>query len=139
MDVAERRHSGLQLSWVAFGWFVAAAITAAVVFVLIQLGLVTREAPGAASWTLVAIIAGFGTGGFFTARRASDAPVAHGLAIGGFSVVVWLVANLLAQLVDAGTRGWAGLPLGEALTVLLVQAIAATGGAWLGRRWTHSG
>ncbi len=123
----------------AFGWFVAAAITAAAVFVLIQLGLVSRGAPGAATWTLLAVVAGFGTGGFFTARRASDAPVAHGLAIGGFSVVVWLIANLLAQLVGGGARGWAGLPLGETVTVLLVQAIAATGGAWVGRRWTHAG
>ena len=136
--VAERRHAGLRLSWVAFGWFVAAAITAAVVFMLIQLGLVARGASGAATWTLVAIVAGFGTGGFFTARRAADAPVAHGLAIGGFSVVVWLAANLVGHL-TSGIRSWAGLAVAETITILLVQAIAATGGAWLGRRWTHTG
>lgn len=137
MSEAPARRGSIRPSWVAFGWFIAASVTGLVLFAAMAAGL-ADPAAGGSTWTLLAVVVGFAAGAFLTVRRAADSPIAHGLAIGGFSLVAWIVANVIGILV-AGTRVWESLSLPETVVLLLVQVAAATVGAWLGRRRAHPG
>ncbi len=132
------RFAHLRPSWVAFGWFIAAAVSALVLLGLIALGVLgaSSGAPEGDVWVAVALLIGFITGGFFAGARVGRAPVLHGLGIGLFSLLVWLLANLLIP--DPGDAGaWHALPLTVAAGLLLLQTVAAIVGARMGRRWTR--
>ena len=134
----ERRAGGIRFGWVAIGWFVAAAVAGTVLFALIAVGAIPRDARNAGFGSLFAVAVGFAAGGFTTARRASDRPLAHGLAIGAFSLLVWIVANLLARAVT-GTPTWDALPFGQTVALLVIQAVAAALGAWVGHARDRAG
>ena len=131
--------SSIRPSWIAFGWFIAAAATALVIFVLIALNLISQEAGGREIdiWMTVAMLIGFATGGFFAGARVGRAALLHGLGIGLFSLMVWLLANLLFGEA-AALAPWAALPLPLTLALLLLQTVAAMGGARLGQQWGWS-
>lgn len=137
--MASERLEHLRPSWIAFGWFIAAAVTSLVLLVLIAIGVLGAEATAAAAdvWVAVALLIGFTIGGFFAGVRVGKAPILHGLAIGLFSLVVWLLANLLIG-VPADPNGWQALPLSVAAGLLLLQTVAAIVGARMGRRWTRN-
>lgn len=119
-------------SWVAFGWFIAAAMSALVLLALVALGVLGAASEGDV-WVAVALLIGFITGGFFAGARVGRAPILHGLGIGLFSLLIWLLANLLLP----GPRAWHALPLTVAAGLLLLQTAAAVVGARMGRRWTR--
>jgi hypothetical protein len=52
------------------------------------------------------------------------------------SVVVWLALNLLLGE-PTGVTAWDTLPVGTALILLVLQAVAAVLGARAGVRWTR--
>lgn len=136
MDSERIEH--LRPSWVAFGWFIAAAVSAFVLLALVALGVLGAEA-GATNgdvWVAVALLIGFITGGFFTGARVGRAPVLHGLGIGLFSLVVWLLANLILRD-PADPTAWDALPISVAVGLLFLQTVAAIVGARMGRRWTR--
>lgn len=125
-------------SWIAFGWFIAAAVTALVLLALYALGLAGDDETTAAGdvWAALAMVIGFFTGGFFAGARVGTAPALHGVGIGIFSLVVWLFANLLFG--EAATLSpWAALPLTTAAMLLMLQTVAAIVGARAGIRWTR--
>lgn len=126
----------LSPSWVAFGWFIAAAVTAFVVFVLIAGEVIDPQAPagGGDVWISLALLLGFLAGGFITGLRTGAAPVLNGLGIGIFTLVVWFVANLV--LGEAlGLGGWTALGFRTAAGLFVLQAAAAIVGARAGVRW----
>jgi hypothetical protein len=128
--------SDLRPSWIAFGWFIAAAVASFVVFFFIMLGLLTWDSLDAGGvWTAVAILVGFVVGGFFTGVRVARSPVLHGLAIGLFSLLVFLLANVFAGE-PTGATAWRQLPYVEAAALLTLQAVAAIVGTRMGTRWT---
>jgi hypothetical protein len=131
--------TGLRLSWVAFGWFIAAALTALVLLALAAAGLIDTAAFAVdESWVGLALALGFGTAGFFVGTRVVAAPMRHGVGIGLFSLVVWLLANLaLGEPTDQ--TAWSVLGLGTVAGLLVLQTAAAVVGARMGVRWARRG
>ncbi len=132
------RFDDLRPSWIAFGWFIAAAVSALVLLALVALGILGAET-GATSgdvWVAVALLIGFITGGFFAGVRVGRAPILHGLGIGLFSLVIWLLSNFLFAD-PTEPNAWYALPFGVAAGLLLLQTVAAIVGARMGRRWTR--
>jgi hypothetical protein len=115
---------------VATGWFVAAAVTSLAVFAMIAVGLLSRDGHGGTLWGLVATAAGFFAGGWFAARRDGAAPILHAVAIGLFSLVVWLLVNLLpGEMLDA--ESW-DVGAAYAAGLILLQIVAAAVGGRMG-------
>lgn len=112
---------------VGFGWFISAAITSLIVFGLIAIGVLSRDGLGGTGWGLLAIGAGFFAGGWYVGMRTGRAPILHAVAMGLFSLLLWLLLNLVpGELLDADS--WSvGAAYGAGL-VLLQIAAAAVGG-----------
>ncbi len=131
---SERLHN-LRPTWIAFGWFIAAAASALVLLALIALRVLPAwdTGPEVDVWTAFAFLIGFVVGGFFVGLRVRSAPILHGLGIGLFSLVVWILVNLI--FVDpADPAAWYALPLSSAIALLLIQTVSAIVGARIGRR-----
>ncbi|HUG40772.1 MAG TPA: hypothetical protein VMM12_09815 [Longimicrobiales bacterium] len=112
------------------GWLVAIAVTSVAVFGLIVIGLMQGDAAGDTGWAVVAVAVGFLVGGWFTGLRTVEAPILHGIALGLTSLAAWALVNALA--VAVGMEGWSRLSASAAVTVLLVQILAAVAGCWMG-------
>lgn len=117
-------------SWVAFGWFTAAAVTGLALVGLSAVGILHPTTDPGGGTVLLAVLVGFFCGGWLVGWRTGEAPVLHGVGIGLFSLVVWFLANLLAGVLDAAE--WTGLDPTLAVAALLLQIGAAVFGAWYG-------
>jgi hypothetical protein len=117
-------------SWVAFGWFAAAAVAGLALVGLSVVGILHPTADSGGLWVLLAVLVGFFFGGWLVGWRTGSAPVLHGVGIGLFSLIVWFVANLVATML--GVVGWTGLSPAVAAGSLLLQIGAAVFGAWYG-------
>ncbi|HEX2188553.1 MAG TPA: hypothetical protein VHG51_06615 [Longimicrobiaceae bacterium] len=117
-------------SWVAFGWFAAAAVAGLALVGLSAVGILHPTADSGGAWAMLAVLVGFFCGGWLVGWRTGEAPVLHGVGIGLFSLVVWFLANLLASLL--GITGWTGFNPTLAAAALLLQIAAAVFGAWYG-------
>ena len=119
-------------TWIAFGWFIAAAVTA---FILLAFAA-WDAAPVGADFPLgggaAACFAGFLIGGFFAGWRARGAPVLHGVGIALCSLVIAIIANLAF---GEPLKQTAWPPVGELMLLLGVQLIAAVLGAYSAIRW----
>jgi hypothetical protein len=123
-------------SWIAFGWFIAAAVAALVILGLIAVGVMSADGTrDEYLWLAVAMLVGFGVGGLFAGMRVRANPVIHGVGIGLFSLVVWVLANLLAGE-PTGWTAWRALPTGPALALIGLQTASAVVGARIGVRWS---
>lgn len=113
------------------GWLVAIAVTSVAVFGLIVLGLL-QETDSATDtmWAIVAVAVGFLVGGWFTGLRTVEAPILHGIGLGLTSLLAWALLNLLA--IPFGMERWSNLSASTAVSVLLVQILAAVVGSWTG-------
>lgn len=120
--------------WVGLGWFVAVAIASAVLLVFQGLGALGHAEALDALWVSVALVVGFGVGGFFTGFRTVAAPILHGTAIAATTVVTWLVANFILGGLTTGVSAWEPLTPRSAALGLLVQGVAAVVGCWVGYR-----
>ena len=118
-------------SWVIFGWFIGAAVFSLVLMLLIVTGLVDPETATSA-WVLLAVVIGWGAGGFVIGMRTGAAPILHAVGVGLFSLVFWLAANLLASGLGAST--WRGTAPEWVVGAILLQMAAAWLGAHLASR-----
>ncbi|CAN5738768.1 hypothetical protein BH23GEM3_BH23GEM3_12700 [soil metagenome] len=124
-------------SWVAFGWFIGAAVSAFLLFVFIFLGVLEQDSTtGDVLWVGLSLLLGFATGGFLAGVRTGAAPTLHGLLIGLFSLVVWLLANLIPGEAT-GATAWRETPIAQTLGMLVLLTVAAIVGARFGSRWTR--
>jgi len=120
---------------VAFGWFVSAAITSLIVIGLIAIGVLNREGTGGTGWGLLATFAGFFAGGWYIGMRRGQAPILYAVAIGLFSLIVWLLVNLIpGELLGADSWNVGGA-YGAGL--ILLQIVAAAIGGRLASRETR--
>jgi putative membrane protein (TIGR04086 family) len=128
--------AALRPSWIAFGWFIGAAVSALILLALVAVGLMSPDTTRDENvWIALALLIGFGVGGLFVGLRTRAAPVLHGIAIGLFSLVVWLLANLLMGE-PTGWTAWRALPTVQALALIGLQTASAVVGARIGVRWT---
>jgi hypothetical protein len=117
----------VQISWVAFGWFVGLAAAAAVLLLLAGAGLTEAGGMQETGWFL---------GGFVVGFKAAAAPILHGAAMALFTFVAWFVLNLVFGGLTTGASAWEFFGARSLAAALLVQILAAIGGCWLGYRYT---
>lgn len=125
-------------TWIAFGWFIALGMTGLVLLAFTALGVRGAALEEGGVWAAAAIVAGFLAGGMLAGARAGTAPVLHGVGIGLFSVVAWVLANLLLGE-PTGATTWRALPTATAAALLLLQMVAAVVGARMGVRLAARG
>jgi len=126
--------ANLRPSWIAFGWFIAVAVSALVILGFVALGVMSPDTSEPENlWVAIALVAGFVTGGWFVGVRTGVAPILHGLGIGLFSFVVWMIVNLLPGEATGWTT-WRGLPTVQAYALIALQMVAAIVGARIGVR-----
>lgn len=125
----------VQVSWIAFGWFVGLAVASGVLLLLAGLGLLDRSTAGDAVAVVVAAAVGWTVGGFVTGFKTAAAPILHGAAIAGFTFVVWFVLNLTFGGITTGADAWEHLTVRTAALGLLIQGVAAIAGCWAGYRY----
>ncbi|MFQ5747692.1 MAG: hypothetical protein ACE5HF_10830 [Gemmatimonadota bacterium] len=126
----------VQLSWIAFGWFIALSVAASVILLLLGAGLVGGNRGGAPAGLALAVAVGWLVGGFITGFKTAAAPILHGAAIALFTFVAWFLLNLLFGGLTTGTQAWEFLNARATAVALLAQAVAAIAGCWLGYRYT---
>jgi hypothetical protein len=124
-------------SWVAFGWFIAVSVTALILLAFASLGLVGEQPPGETLWVALALLVGFFVTGFFVGTRVAAAPVLHGLGMGLFSLVAWILINLLVGE-PTGVTTWRSLDAYSLAGLLVLQGVAAIVGARLGVRFLRT-
>jgi hypothetical protein len=121
-------------SWVAFGWFVAVAITSLVLLAMDAFGMMGGDEQTESLWVAVSLVVGFTGAGFLVGTRVVAAPVLHGVAIGMFSVLAWVAINLFVGE-PTGEAAWRDLDARTLSGLLVLQAVAAVVGTRLGVRW----
>lgn len=124
----------LRPSWIAFGWFIAAAITSLILLGLIALGVITDDPQGEGAWVAFAFLVGFAVAGFFVGVRAGISPILHGVGMGFFSLVVFFAVNLFAGE-PTGQTAWREISTATAMWLILLQTVAAVVGTRAGVRW----
>lgn len=120
--------------WIGFGWFVGAALTSLIVFVLTVLGLIRSEAPTEGMGVALSLLIGFLVAGFWVGTRVNAAPILHGVGMGLLSVVVWLGLNFFA---GSTATGWDTVSGAVALSLLGLQTAASVVGARAGVRFAR--
>lgn len=122
---------------VALGWFISVCVLSLVVIAMIAVGLLSRDGVGGTPWGLLATALGFFAGGWFVGMRTGAAPILHAVAMGLFSLLLWMVVNLLpGQMLHAET--WSvGAAYGAGL--ILLQIVAAALGGRLASRDRRAG
>jgi len=126
----------LRPGWIPIGWFVAACLTALAILALVSFGVLSYGPAADNRWVAMAMVFGFLVAGFVTGTQVAGAPVLHGLGIGLFSLLVWVVVNLfLGEPTDQ--TAWATLSARSAFTLVILQTAAAVVGTRLGVRWVR--
>jgi len=123
----------VRASWIAFGWFIAVALTALAILALTVVDLVRPDTPAEQVWVSISMVFGFALAGFVVGWRVNAAPILHGLGMALFSIVAWVGLNLVLGE-PTGVTAWDTLDVGATLTLLLLQTAAAVIGARLGVR-----
>ena len=126
----------VQISWVAFGWFIGLAVATAVLLLLAGAGFSSWGGVAEMVALAIAVAIGWFVGGFIIGFKAAAAPFLHGAAMALFTFVAWFVLNLVFGGLTTGATAWEYLGGRSLAAALLVQVIAAISGCWVGYRYT---
>jgi hypothetical protein len=126
----------VQISWIAFGWFVGLAVAASVLLLLAGAGVAEAGGIGETMALIVAVAAGWFVGGFICGFKAAAAPILHGAAMALFTFVAWFALNLAFGGLTTGASAWEFFSARSLAAALLVQVLASIAGCWLGYRYT---
>lgn len=126
----------VQISWIAFGWFVGLAVAMAVLLLLAGAGLLGPNRAGELLVLTAAVAVGWFVGGFIVGFKAAAAPILHGAAMALFTFVAWFALNLAFGGLTTGASAWEFLGGRSLAAALLVQVLAAIAGCWVGYRYT---
>ena len=124
----------VQISWVAFGWFIGLAVAATVLLLLAGAGFSHWGGLAEMIALALAMALGWFVGGFIVGFKAAAAPVLHGAAM--FTFVAWVALNLVFGGMTTGISAWEYLGGRSLAAGLLVQVLAAIAGCWVGYRYT---
>ena len=117
--------------WVFFGWFIGAAVFSLLLTALMMVGLVDADG-GSGVWVLLAVVVGYVAGGYIMGKRTLAAPILHAVGIGLFTLVFWLIVNLLASGLGADT--WRETAPELVVGAILLQMLATGVGHHLASR-----
>jgi hypothetical protein len=123
-------------TWVAFGWFIGFALAAVGVLALTAADLIRPDTDAENFWISVSLALGFGLAGFIVGVRVRAAPLLHGLGMGLFSLVVWLLLNLFVGE-PTGSTAWSVMSFGSGFMLVVLHTAAAMIGVRMGVRWTR--
>jgi hypothetical protein len=126
----------VQLSWVAFGWFVSLAVATAVLLLLAGAGFSHWGGLAETIALAIAVTVGWFAGGFIVGFKVAAAPLLHGFAMALFTFVAWFALNLAFGGMTTGVTAWEYLSGRSLAAGLLVQVVAAIAGCWVGYRYT---
>lgn len=121
-------------AWIGLGWFIGAALTSLLVFVLSVLGLIRENAPTEGMGVTLSLLIGFVIAGFWVGTRVNAAPVLHGVAMGLLSLAVWFALNVFAGSVG---EGWHAVSAPVAAALLGLQTVSSVVGARAGVRFAR--
>ena len=127
----------VRFSWIGLGWLLAFSVTSFLVIVLELLGVGGEGSPAESIWVAGVILISFSVGGFLVGLRVREAPVLHGIGIGLFTIVAWVLINIFLGE-PTGTSTWRSLEPNVLGGLLVLQAVAAIVGARTGVRWVRS-
>jgi len=126
----------VQLSWVAFGWFVSLAVATTVLLLLAGAGFSHWGGLAETIALAIAVTVGWFCGGFIVGFKVAAAPLLHGFAMALFTFVAWFALNLVFGGMTTGVTAWEYLSGRSLAAGLLVQIAAAIAGCWVGYRYT---
>ncbi|MEK6253605.1 MAG: hypothetical protein N2B05_02810 [Gemmatimonadales bacterium] len=126
----------VQISWVAFGWFIGLAVAATVLLLLAGAGFSHWGGLAEMIALALAMALGWFVGGFIVGFKAAAAPVLHGAAMARFTFVAWFALNLVFGGMTTGISAWEYFGGRSLAAGLLVQVLAAIAGCWVGYRYT---
>jgi hypothetical protein len=132
---SEHLHN-VQISWVAFGWFVGLAVATTVLLLLAGAGFSHWGGVAEHVALAVAVAIGWFCGGFIVGFKAAAAPLLHGFAMALFTFVAWFGLNVAFGGLTTGLAAWEYFSARSLAAALLVQLVAAIAGCWLGYRYT---
>ncbi len=119
----------LRWNWILLGWFVAVALTSLFILVLAAFDVIgSVESQAAGPWIALSLLVAFYVAGLFVGSRVLASPVLHGTAIGLFSLLAWLILNLIVGE-PVGETTWRSLDASTTAMLLVTQAAAAILGA----------
>lgn len=125
--------SALRPSWVAFGWFIGASVTALLLLALISIGLISDAPARNGAWVAIAMALGYAAAGILVAARLPPDGFGYGIAVALFSLLVWVAVNLfLGEPTDQ--TAWNEMSTASVAGLLLLQAGASALGVRLGSR-----
>lgn len=125
----------VQISWIAFGWFVGFAVTSSLLLLMAGAGILDASFSRDAFLVGASVALGWAVGGFVTGFKTAAAPILHGGAMALFTFVAWFAVNLVFGGLTTGMDAWEALSIRVAAVALLVQGAAAMLGCWLGYRY----
>lgn len=120
---------------VVAGWLVAVAVASLIIVSLLGLNVLDAESTAGTRVSMGAVAIGFFVGGLFAGLRAREAPILHGAALGLISLIVWFALNFLSAIFFR-EFDWQALTAELAITLVLIQIVAAILGARFGYRTT---
>lgn len=121
-------------AWIGIGWFLGAALTSLLVFVLSVVGLIRANAPTEGMGVALSLLVGFVMAGFWVGTRVNAAPVLHGVGMGLVSLAVWFALNVFAGSLG---EGWHAVSGPVAVALLGLQTASAVVGARAGVRFAR--
>lgn len=116
---------------VVVGWLIAVAIASLLLLAVIGFGITSPDASTAGWAGFVALLLGFGAGGFAVGFRALRAPILHGVAIGLTSLLAASLFAAINSIITPGTQ-WTDLRPSAVVLLVFAQFAAAVVGALLG-------
>lgn len=125
----------VQISWIAFGWFVGFAVASSLLLLMAGAGILDESFSRDAFLVGASVAIGWAVGGFITGFKTAAAPILHGAAMALFTFVAWFAVNLVFGGLTTGVDAWEALSIRVAAVALLVQGVAAVAGCWLGYRY----
>jgi hypothetical protein len=89
-------------------------------------------------WVAFSLVVGFLVVGAFVGSRVAAAPLLHGLGMGLFSLLAWLLVNLFVGE-PLGQTTWRSLNISTFAGLLALQVVSAGVGTRIGVRWVRRG
>ncbi len=125
----------VQISWVAFGWFVGLAIATSIALLLMASGIVSPDRRRQRNLVDPGGRVGWFIGGFSTGLQDSGRADSAWHRDRAVHLRRWFLVNLVFGGLTTGASAWEFLGGRATALALLEQGVAAIAGCWAGYRY----